>query len=264
MKWILVFGFSIALYSVSAQNNNLFNAGLCHTNAPPTINPGAKGCRLALDTTTQIFYVWKIGTTWVALGSKIDQIIGCSAPLYTPNKWQSDIVINGCGSPDYPKLYQHVGAGVWLCLNCSGGGGAVSTDATLSGDGSGGSPLKIAQQSAEVSQSLSWTGTTWIPSWGSPYVYVTATSGISADVNTVLVGTISGNITLGLPTCNALNDSHTFEFKKNGADAFGLIIDPAGSQTFFDGATTKTIYSPLNLNCVCRFSAGTGTWFFTY
>lgn len=296
--------------SATAQAN-LFSAGMCHTSAPPTFNPGARGCRVVLDTTTQTFYIWKIGTVWVDLGSRVDETLGCVAPAYTPTKWQSDLAVNQC-SP-VPKLYKHVGAGVWECLNCAssgstdltfsggaspytlnsstgadvtfseganvtltrvgndleisatGGGGTVTTDATLDGDGSGGDPLKIAQQSAATGEVMQWTGTTWEPSWGNPYIFVTATGSISADYNTVLVGDISANITIGLPSCNAAHDKKEFEIKKNetSAGGFGVIVDPSGSETFYDGAATKTIYTTNAINCVCRFNAGTGKWFFT-
>lgn len=39
----------------------------------------------------------------------------------------------------------------------------VVTDATLSGNGSAASPLKIAQHSATTGQVLKWNGTTWVP-----------------------------------------------------------------------------------------------------
>lgn len=39
----------------------------------------------------------------------------------------------------------------------------VSTDATLSGNGTAGTPLKIAQQGATSGQVLKWNGSTWLP-----------------------------------------------------------------------------------------------------
>lgn len=42
-------------------------------------------------------------------------------------------------------------------------GSVVTTDATLSGDGSVGTPLKIAQQGASSGQVLKWNGSTWAP-----------------------------------------------------------------------------------------------------
>jgi hypothetical protein len=43
---------------------------------------------------------------------------------------------------------------------------AVQTDATLSGDGSIGVPLKIAQQGATSGQTLQWNGSNWAPANG--------------------------------------------------------------------------------------------------
>ena len=48
-------------------------------------------------------------------------------------------------------------------LPTTGGTQVVSTDATLSGTGVSGSPLKIAQQSATTGQVLKWSGSTWTP-----------------------------------------------------------------------------------------------------
>ncbi len=42
-------------------------------------------------------------------------------------------------------------------------GVGITTDATLSGDGSTDTPLKIAQQGATVNQVLKWNGTSWQP-----------------------------------------------------------------------------------------------------
>ncbi len=39
----------------------------------------------------------------------------------------------------------------------------VTTDATLSGNGTSGTPLKIAQQGATANQVLKWNGSTWLP-----------------------------------------------------------------------------------------------------
>lgn len=308
MKKIIILALVVLCAATASAQTNLFSAGMCHTSAPPTFNPGAKGCRLVLDTTTQIFYIWKIGTTWVSLGSVVDEVLGCAAPLYTPAKWQSDLAVNQC-SP-VPKLYKHVGAGVWECLNCtssgstdltfsggsspytlnsstgadvtisaganvtltrvsnnleiaaSGGGGTVTTDATLDGDGSGGDPLKIAQQSAAVSEVLMWTGATWEPSWGNPNVFVTSGATITTDVNEVLIGTISGNVTMGLPTCNSTTDGKHFKFYRNGADAFSVTFDPAGGQQFYPATNTITQLGPVAIDCTCGLVSGTYFWFF--
>lgn len=159
------------------------------------------------------------------------------------------------------KWYQWNGSS-WVekTFGGGGGGGSVTTDATLTGDGSG-TPLGIAQQSAATSQGLAWTGVTWSPSWGNPYTFVTTTSTITTDYNEVLIGTVSGNITIGLPACNSTNDSKRFKIVRNGTDNFSLTIDPNSTQTFYDGAATKIMYGKISIDCTCRFSGGTGVWF---
>ena len=151
----------------------------------------------------------------------------------------------------------------WKLLNGGGGGGgAVNTDATLTGDGSGGSPLGIAQQSASTSEVLTWTGATWEPMWGNPYVFVTTGATITTDVNEILIGTVAANITLGLPTCDATTDQKHFKFVRNGTDAFSVTIDPGGAQTFYGGLDKIVQFGKAAIDCTCRFSSGTGTWFY--
>lgn len=250
---IALLAFACSGYSQS----NIFTAGLCHTAAAPTFDPGARGCRVVLDTTSQTFYVWKVGTTWVSVGNAIDEVLTCTAPAYTPNKWQSTVVINHCTTPE---IYYYF-SGSWHLIG-GGGGGTVNTDATLSGDGSGGTPLKIAQQSAVAPKILEWSGTSWVPSWGNPYTFVTTGATITTAVNEILIGTVSGNVTMGLPTCDATTDMKHFKFVRNGTDAFSVTIDPSGSQTFYDGTSLKIQYGKLSIDCTCRFSGGTGVWFF--
>ena len=68
---------------------------------------------------------------------------------------------------------------VWLPAAVPGdnwGTQAASTNATLSGNGTSGNPLKIAQQNANTGEVLSWNGSTWAPSavsgddWGTQVV----------------------------------------------------------------------------------------------
>lgn len=256
-KRLIVIYFLAFLIPVLAKAQaNIFSAGLCHTAGIPNFNPGARGCRLALDTSDQSFYVWKVGTTWVELGRGVDELAGCSAPAYTPNKWQSSVVINTCATPE---IYYYF-SGSWHQTG-GGGGGTVTTDATLTGDGSGGSPLGIAQQSATSSEVLTWTGAAWEPTYGNPYTFVTTGATITTAVNEILIGTVAGDVVMGLPVCDATTDQKHFKFVRNGTDAFSVTIDPNGSQTFYDLTTTKVQYGKLSIDCTCRFS-GTGVWFF--
>lgn len=159
------------------------------------------------------------------------------------------------------KWYQWNGSS-WVekTFGGGGGGGAVTTDATLTGDGDA-TPLGIAQQSAATSEVLTWTGTTWEPSWGNPTTFVTSSSTLTTATNELLVGTLSANITIGLPTCNAANDSKRFKIIRNGSDGFSLTIDPASTEAFYDGSATKIIYGKIAVDCTCRYSGGVGVWF---
>lgn len=53
----------------------------------------------------------------------------------------------------------------WIPVTPSGGGGGgtVYTTTRLAGDGTPGTPLDIAQQSATTGQVLQWSGTAWVP-----------------------------------------------------------------------------------------------------
>lgn len=251
----------------SAQNNIKKTAGVNYTQGPPTITVSEKtGSEIAIDTVTGYIYQWHrtAGPTeagsWLRIGQGIDRISGGAAPNYAPFRNQSWFVINADR-----ELYQYNGTGTsWTQINAGGGGGGtVDTDATLDGDGSGGDPLKIAQQSATTGQLLTWTGTTWEPTNGSPHTYVTTTGSITADYNWVLVGTLAADITIGLPSCNATNHEKVIDVMNNSAAQFGVVIDPSSTETFQDGQATKTLYQYTAATCVCRFNSGTGKWFFT-
>ncbi len=101
---------------------------------------------------------------------------------------------------------------------------------------------------------------------------VEASSWTTENANTTIdhtdnfleIGTLTGGITITLPACNATTNRWTYEFLKTGSDTFGVTIDPAGSETFFDTAATKTIYSQGNgATCKCKWNGSTGTWFYS-
>jgi len=260
MRAIWFFFLVILAFDASAQVNNVYRTlGVSYTVGPPTFRPGSGGSRIAIDTVTFMWYesLDPNMDDWTLSGHRVQEIPGCSAPSYTPTKHQSKLVVNGCTTPE---LYLYEGAGVWDCLNC-GSSGTVSSDATIDGDGSGGSPLKIAQQGAASSEVLAWTGATWEPSWGNPYTFVTSGSTITTAVNEVLIGTLSADITVGLPSCNATNDSKHFKFVRNGTDGFSVTIDPSSTEAFYDGSTLKILYGKISIDCTCRYSGGTGVWF---
>lgn len=214
MRKIIFLFFVLASLQANAQAN-LFTVGECITAAPPNFNPGSRGCRTVLDTSTMHYWIWKIGTTWTKQEKAPDPILGCSAPLYTPTKHQSDFAINQC-SPN-PVLYKWNGL-VWQVVGGSGGGGgSVTTDATLSGDGTLPNPLKIAQQGASSGQVLKWNGTTWLPAADGGTTY---TGGTGINVT----GTVITN-TGDLSATNELNTS------LNVVGSNLALVDPGGTLT---------------------------------
>jgi len=114
MKYI----FSILLY-VTLQtgfSQIIKTVGYSYTNGTPTYTPAKAGSALALDTVTWRYYTWN-GSTWLSDGYRVQTISGCSAPAYTPTKFQSVLVINACtAGQGGPELYFWTGS-VWLQIN---------------------------------------------------------------------------------------------------------------------------------------------------
>jgi hypothetical protein len=109
-----------------------------------------------------------------------------------------------------------------------GGGGTVVTDATLSGDGSGGTPLKIAQQSATSGQVLKWNGTTWLPAADGGTTY---TGGTGIDVT----GTVISNT--GIIT--EVDGSTTNEIQQ--IDTFTIVSNVLRASLSSDGVPFKSV-----------------------
>ncbi len=91
------------------------------------------------------------------------------------------------------------------------------------------------------------------------YRATTATTTLSETDNRLVVGTLTGDITVNLPACNATRDGWQFELFKKGSDNFGVIIDPATTETFTDGAPTKTVYGQNQL-VICKCESGSTSW----
>lgn len=86
---------------------------------------------------------------------------------------------------------------------------------------------------------------------------VTTTSTLDENDHTVFIGTLGADITINLPACNSTRDGWIYHFMKKGTDAFGFILDPATSETFFDGATTKTYFGQgITSHCKCENGLG--------
>ena len=108
-----------------------------------------------------------------------------------------------------------------------GGGGTVTTDATLTGDGSAGSPLGIAQQAATSGQVLKWNGTTWAPA-----------ADADTDAQTLSLTTSSTNRTITISGGNSI----TLDVADNDNSATNEIQDistngSAGNISIASGST---------------------------
>lgn len=116
----------------------------------------------------------------------------------------------------------------------------------------------VTSTAATAAAALYATGVT-----GGSWTTETATTTLDETDNFVEIGTLSAAVTISLPACNATRNGWQWTFLKTGSDTNGATIDPAGSEAFFDSATTKTIYSAGNsATCKCKWNGSVGTWFF--
>lgn len=152
IRFVLIALFALVLH-FSGNCQPAFSSAVPHSTAAPAWSPSASGSRLAVDYAAKKLYI-HTGSAWLEYEQGIDQITGSVAPAYTPAAGQSLWAVNSV-----PELY-HYSGGAWHCIGCEV---AISTDATLTGDGTDGSPLSIAQQSATTGQVLKWDGSAWTP-----------------------------------------------------------------------------------------------------
>jgi hypothetical protein len=119
----------------------------------------------------------------------------------------------------------------------------------------------IPSVGASNGQIIKWDGAAWIASNYNTYQILNTTQAILPSVNQVFVNTLTSNINLTLPTCNALSDGSRFEFVKAGSDNFSASVILSSGQTFFDNTSSKSLYALGNsLSCTCRWDGTTGKW----
>jgi len=140
------------------------------------------------------------------------------------------------------------------------GGGTVSTTARLTGDGSGGSPLDIAQQSAATGNPMVWDGTSWAPRSNVEFTSSThtltagATSLYMQDNYALLGRTYNRFVFNSDDNFTEIRGGHSGGYAKLTLENQGTIIARFdGDAVLLNGSTTST---PGELRIAEKNSAG--------
>lgn len=187
--------FLLLLLPFLGNSQATFTAPVGYNTGAPTATPSGVGTRWRFDLLTGKKYTWLPGTlSWDEDARGIDQVAGCSAPLYTPGYNQSTFAVNSC---TVPELYQWTGA-AWVLLNA----GEVYTAGTgISIDGSNvitNTAPNIVQTLSIAGQDLTLSGgggTVAIPGGASDALGTGFTSG--GGTGTIPSGTIATVATYG-------------------------------------------------------------------
>ena len=219
--------------------------GIVYTAGAPAHAPAAKvGSQVAIDTATWEWYEYN-GSAWIASGDRIQSISGCSAPNYTPTKYQSRLVINACtAGQGGPELYYYTG-GSWLQINegqtyTAGGGISIAGGQISASDISPTNEiqtLSIAGSNLSISSGNTVSLPTGLTSLngltGGAQTFSTGTSGTDFDISS------SGTAhTFNIPSASASNrgllmsaDWSVFNAKIGGSGAAGQIPYMSASTT---------------------------------
>ena len=191
-----------------------FTAPVGYNTGAPTATPSGVGTRWRFDLLTGKKYTWLPGSlSWDEDARGIDQVAGCSAPLYTPGYNQSTFAVNSC---TVPELYQWTGA-AWVQLN----EGAVYAAGTgISIDGSN----VISNTAPNVVQELSIDGQDLTLSNGGGTVAIPA----GADGNGIYGG--SGTIPNGTNAKIAAAGAFQLQYS-NGQSGLTLNDNAGGAIT---------------------------------
>jgi hypothetical protein len=132
--------FALLFVALSSGAQVIKTAGVTYVSGTPAYTPSALGSEISVDTATGIVYLYNRGeTTWYAMnGTEIGG--GTGSPVHTPGDNRPRFYLNG----DY-DLYFWTGA-TWVQLNAGDNWGSqvVQHGSTLTGDGTGGIPLDVA------------------------------------------------------------------------------------------------------------------------
>ncbi|MGL4640868.1 MAG: beta strand repeat-containing protein [Shewanella sp.] len=178
-------------------------SGVVYTNGAPThaVSIG-QDAEIAIDTSTGLWHEYNRDLlAWQSAGFRVRRLLISVAPTAAPGDKQSEVVVNNVDS-----LY-HWRAGTWRHINKLGLL-TVTTTSALSGSGTIGSPLSIAQQAATSGQVLAWNGTTWVPQTnaGANTANLTGTTRTTVTNGTgVVVGTSNVSVDVNESGLNPAN-----------------------------------------------------------
>jgi len=216
--------------------------GIVYTAGAPAHAPAAKvGSQVAIDTATWEWYEYN-GSAWIASGDRIQSISGCSAPNYTPTKYQSRLVINACtAGQGGPELYYYTG-GSWLQINegqtyTAGGGISIAGGQISASDISPTNEiqtLSIAGSNLSISSGNTVSLPTGLTSLngltGGAQTFSTGTSGTDFSISST-----TNTHTFNLPSASAANrgaltsaDWSVFNSKIAGSGTSGYLSKWSG------------------------------------
>lgn len=210
--------------------------GIVYTAGAPAHAPAAKvGSQVAIDTVTWEWYEYN-GSAWIASGDRIQSISGCSAPNYTPTKYQSRLVINSCTvlqNGHGPELYNYTG-GEWLCLNCSTGTNI-----------SAGSGISIAGTPPDITISADDNSPT------------NELQTLSVSTNTTTLSNSGGSMTIAGGGINTVGTAGT-TITITGTEVDGSISNEGSLTVGAGSGTTSIINSNTSGSTGVTLTAGTG------
>lgn len=259
MKYILSILLCVILQTGFSQGI-IKTVGISYTNGTPTYTPAKAGSALALDTVTWRYYTWD-GYTWLSSGFRVQTISGCSAPAYTPTKFQSYLVINACtAGQGGPELYYWIGS-AWLQIN----EGQTYTAGT-------GIAISVGNEISNTAPSK-WTDS-------GAYTYLTATAdrvlvGSSTELNTGYIFQANGSgiftangvfnnqnankVTIGASSASSVYPGIWFGSATPNLSNYAFLSDVGANQTILNSPSTGNIsFRVANVEFMRLNSTGLG------